>query len=80
MTADWTNAAQPWLVDLICCGYSIDRVYCTTWEEANEWRETFTSGVAVDSHGFSGTGHNGHRRAGIVRQNVAALAEQEGRA
>lgn len=60
-----------WRVKLICCGRD-DGVYVAeTWEEAEAFRDAYTGGEGVrtiDPHGYSGTGWDGHQRAGIIQR------------
>jgi len=56
-----------WRVWLICCERD-DGVYLAeTWDEAEAFREAYTSGYAVDQHGYSGT-EWGHKRAGVIER------------
>lgn len=57
---------QPWRVDLQCCGRHFVTEFFADWETADRFREAYCTGVAVDPHGYSGDGHSGHLRAGII--------------
>lgn len=57
-----------WTLKLICCGRDDGSVTFQTWEEADDFREAYTSGYAVDPHGYSGTGTSGHQRAAILTE------------
>ena len=51
LAAEW-----PWLVDLICCGRDEGIEACSTWEMADQFRESYCNA-------------EGHDRAGIVRRS-----------
>jgi hypothetical protein len=54
-------------VRLICCGRDAGDIFRDTWAEADEFRDSFTSGAGVRY--FDGSRwHEGHDRAGIVEQ------------
>jgi len=66
---NWNDpTGKRWKAKAICCNYDANTYYFDTWAEADSFREQFTSGTAVDPKGFSGSGHNGHRRAVIVEE------------
>ena len=65
MTTESTVAA--WRVRLICCGRDAGDVMRDTWEEADQFRQDFTSGAGVRH--FNGRYWvSGHDRAGIVER------------
>ena len=60
----------PWRIRLICCGHDDGAWYALTWEQAEKFRDSYTSGAAVNLHGYSAEGHEpGHKRAGIIEEN-----------
>ena len=66
---NWNDpTGKRWKAKAICCNFDEQTYYFDTWAEADAFREQFTSGPHVDLRGFSGDGHNGHRRAVIVEE------------
>jgi len=62
---------KPWAVRLICCGRDDGVERFTTWEDANAFREAYTSGAAVHPQGYSASEHSpGHKRAGIIEHEA----------
>lgn len=55
-----------WQLRFICCGRDEGTQTFDTWDEADAFRESYTSGVGVDGHGYSGDGWKGHQRAAIL--------------
>lgn len=53
-----------WLVRLICCGRDDGSQVVRTWDEANAFREAYTSGVGVKGPDWPWAG--GHERSAIV--------------
>lgn len=77
------DADRAWRVRMICCGRDAGaEMIFGTWDEADQFRESWTSGPAVDPHGYSGDGYHGHQRAGIIEavapdaDRVSAYAER----
>jgi DNA repair exonuclease SbcCD ATPase subunit len=69
------SGAKRWRLDLTCCGRSNGVEYFETWEKADAFRESYTSGVAVAEHGYSAKEYEeGHRRAGIIIDTFAKPA------
>ena len=66
---------RPWVVSLTCCGRD-DGIYrAASWQEADNFRDDYTSGTAVDPHGYSGSGYNGHRRSAVISRTGAKWQE-----
>jgi hypothetical protein len=64
-----TQEPMRWLCSMICCGHSDGCMIFDTWKEADDFREAWTSGVAVAPHGYSAEPHeSGHKRAVIVSE------------
>lgn len=60
-----------WRVRLICCGRNDGEYLAETWDEADAFRESYTGRDdvgTIDPHGYSGTGWDGHQRAGIIER------------
>ena len=57
---------RPWRLDLSCCGRHHVTEFFATYREAEALRESYCTGTAVDPHGYSGSGYEGHQRAGII--------------
>jgi hypothetical protein len=56
-----------WRVRLICCGRDDGDIFRSTWQEADQFRQSYTSGTGVRH--FDGRGwRSGHDRAGIIEQ------------
>jgi len=53
-----------WRVRLICCGRDDGDIFRDTWDEADEFRQQYTSGAGVRH--FDRIWHDGHDRAGII--------------
>ena len=63
--SDITGTDNPvWRVRLICCGRDDGDIFRDTWEEADQFRQGFTSGSGVAAPGLLG----GHVRAGIIER------------
>lgn len=65
-----------YIVKLICCGRDDGTYEADTWEEADKFRESYTSGEAVAKHGYSDSEHNGHKRVGIITAQSKDVAKQ----
>jgi hypothetical protein len=74
MTPDATFD-RPWRVDLSCCGRHFVTEFFADYETADNLRESYCTGIAVDPHGYSGDGHSGHQRAGIITDLRAGVRE-----
>ncbi len=60
-----------WTVKLVCCGRDDGEYIAKSWEEASSFRESYTSGEAVNEQGYSATEHSpGHKRAGIITKTA----------
>lgn len=58
-----------WRLTLTCCGRDAGAEFFETWDEADAFRESFTSGVAVHPNGYSAPDHaDGHRRSGVISE------------
>lgn len=55
-----------WRVRLICCGRNDGDIFRDTWEEADQFRQAYTSGPGVAAPGQ--LRHGGHVRAGIIER------------
>ena len=66
MENDKPTDTTPWRVTMTCCGREAGTQEFDTWEAADAFRETYTSGPGVDPHGYSGTGHAGHQRSAVI--------------
>lgn len=65
------NSDKPWQGQLLCCGFDEGTEGFDTWEEADAFREAYTSGPAVAPHGYSAPLYEmGHRRAVIIRRQA----------
>jgi hypothetical protein len=64
MTAEQT--VKPWKVMLTCCGRDNGVYEAATWEEADAFRESYTSGPGVNPYGYSGGFTSGHQRSGVI--------------
>ncbi len=59
----------PFMCNMSCCGRDDGIIVFSTWEEAEKFRESYTSGVAVAEHGYSAGPHeSGHKRAVVITQ------------
>jgi hypothetical protein len=67
---------RPWTVHLTCCGRDDGVFNARTWEEANAFRESYTSGPGVDEHGYSGIGP-GHQRSGVITHDDEKVVSGE---
>lgn len=64
----WNNGAR-WRLRLVCCGMHDGFAYAKTWDEADQMRESYTSGPGVNPLGYSAhPSASGHKRAAIVEQ------------
>jgi hypothetical protein len=54
-----------WRVRLICCGRDAGDIFRDTWEEADEFRQAYTSGAGVRGPDWP---LGGHDRAGIIER------------
>lgn len=62
-----------WRVWLVCCGRFDGSVITRTWEEADSFRDIYTSGPGVEPTGYQAPAIcGGHRRAGIITRIDAA--------
>jgi hypothetical protein len=59
-----TSDLVVWRVRLICCGRDDGEIWRDTWEEADQFRQDYTSGAGVGDP--QRPWHGGHIRAGIV--------------
>ncbi|MBK6639678.1 MAG: hypothetical protein IPG34_19960 [Rhodocyclaceae bacterium] len=58
---------RPWRVVLTCCGRDAGVYLAATWEEADAFRNSFTSGEAVAEHGYSADATDWrHQRSGVI--------------
>lgn len=65
----WTG---PWRLRLICCGRDEGSVRFQTSEEADAFRESYTSGPGVHPNGYSAhETETGHKRAAIKEYDDA---------
>ena len=72
------NPVKMWLCRLVCCGRDDGVVECESWEQADAFREAYTSGVGVALHGYSAPLYeSGHRRAVIVTQELPQPKEDD---
>lgn len=61
-----------WTVKLTCCGRDDGEFHADTWEEADAFRESYTSGAGVAEHGYSAhASEPGHRRSGVIERLVS---------
>jgi hypothetical protein len=59
--------SEIWRVRLICCGRDDGDIFRDTWQEADEFRNAYTSGAGVRH--FNGRyWESGHDRAGIIER------------
>lgn len=65
------QGAKPWRLKLICCGRDDGTETFATREQADAFREAYTSGPSVDPHGYSAAYPNGHQRAAILTHEEA---------
>ena len=66
-------ASMLWVVRLTCCGHD-EGVYtrASTWEEADAFREAYTSGAGVHPNGYSAPEHSpGHKRSAVIEAVTA---------
>jgi hypothetical protein len=56
-----------WRVRLICCGRDDGDIFRETWKEADEFRNSYTSGPGV-RHFDGRAWRDGHDRAGIIER------------
>lgn len=61
-------AAPMWRINFSCCGRDDGFLLARTWEEAERFRDSYTSGPGVEEHGYSGPGP-GHQRSGVIVRN-----------
>lgn len=62
-----TCGGKPFRLRFICCGREDGSQWFATTEDAEAFREPYTSGTAVAEHGYSaGPEEWGHRRAAIL--------------
>lgn len=74
------NDAQKWRLDYSCCGREDGFQIFNTHEEAEEHRESYTTGHAVHPSGYSAKEHEpGHRRCAIISREQSAEGESDGR-
>jgi protein gp37 len=59
-----------WRVALSCCGDDDGEYVASSWDEADRFRESYTSGPGVNDHGYSGTTSYEHRRAGVLSSTL----------
>lgn len=60
-----TTETVIWRVRLICCGRDAGDILRDTWEEADQFRQDYTSGAGVRGPGWP---FGGHDRAGIIER------------
>ena len=68
MTPNQLPAGKRWKARKICCGRDCGYEVFDTWEQADAFRDAYTSGYAVAPHGYSDTEHWGHKRAVIIER------------
>lgn len=67
--AEVAGATEAWRVDLTCCGRDAGSVSAETWEKAEAFRESYTTGPGVAPHGYSSCPtESGHHRSGVIRR------------
>lgn len=54
--------AKRWRLRLICCGHDDGTETFDTWDQADAFRESYTSG--------EGVGDGGHDRAAVIEENL----------
>lgn len=59
------DSSQRWRVILACCGRDAGVYDADTWEAADAFRESYTSGPGVNEHGYSSHG-SGRQRSGVI--------------
>lgn len=64
------SSKKRFLLQLICCGRDHGIEEFDTWDEAHEFRESYTSGVGVDPRECSGDGFHGHTRAAVLTEYI----------
>ena len=63
------GSEERFICHMICCGLDDGYIAFATWDDADKFRESYTSGVAVAKHGYSAApDESGHKRAVIVSQ------------
>lgn len=65
-----------WYLRLVCCGRDDGLQIFDSYRDADDFRESYTSGPGVDPAGYSGTPSVGHQRAAILR-SVATAEEPD---
>jgi len=61
-----------WLVRAICCGRDDGTLTFDTWDEADRFREMYSTGYGVARYGYGSPQHEpGHRRAAIIEKEPA---------
>jgi hypothetical protein len=60
------SAEVAWRVRLICCGRDDGDIFRDTWDEADEFRQSYTSGTGVGD--WRKPWEGGHQRAGIIER------------
>ena len=59
-------------MELTCCGRDNGVEIFSSWEEADKFRESYTSGVAVNPHGYSAhPTEAGHKRSAVISSPCA---------
>lgn len=61
-----TKPEPVWRLRLICCGRDDGDIFRDTWDEADQFRQAYTSGPGVAAPGQLHIG--GHVRAGIIER------------
>lgn len=70
---------RAFVVSLTCCGRDAGSVEFPTWEQADAFREAYTSGEGVHPQGYSAPEHApGHKRSGVI--TVREAVRGDGRA
>ena len=65
------RAGERFICHMICCGLDDGYIAFATWNDADKFRESYTSGIAVAKHGYSAApDESGHKRAVIVSQGT----------
>jgi hypothetical protein len=74
---DWAIGKA--IADAVVAAGPVDAELAAVVAERDDLREGYTSGPAVDPHGYSGDGWSGHQRAGIItRADAPTEATQTG--
>jgi hypothetical protein len=66
--------SKPWLVTLTCCGRADGVFAADSWEEAQAFREAYTSGPGISG---GHVGDSGHARSAVIVDALAALRSED---